>query len=126
MTKKQSDNWMFALILIPVISFVLMGIGYFVLYSLLVHTTLGSTDSIKLIAVVLTLLVPGITSKLFSAKSFFVVMIWIGFTMLAFALNKSGEGNQKEALVIHFLGFQMAATAVSTMLITYQLMNAKK
>jgi len=52
-------------------------------------------------------------------------MVWIGFILAAFALNKTGEGNRSDAMIIHFLGFQMAATAITTMFVSYQLMKQK-
>ena len=117
---------MLALFLVPVIAVAVMGLSYFIIYSLMTQTTVGPSNSIRLIAVMLSFLIPGITSKIFKVKVFQVVMIWIGFTVLAFALDKTVEGNRDNALLVHFLGFQMAATAITTIFISYQLMKQKK
>lgn len=115
------QRWMLALFLIPFLTVFIDGVAFFGVYpAMMPH--FGSDFTIKILIGITTFLIPSLVALIFRKIPMTVAGIWILLTGLGFALEKGGyEGNQNVALFMFFFGFQMIATAISTILVTLKL-----
>ncbi|MFZ4713161.1 MAG: hypothetical protein ACOYL6_05605 [Bacteriovoracaceae bacterium] len=119
-------KWWLPLLVVPFISFFVFVALYAVLYPLLANGVLPfviqSFLAIKLIAIIGSILVPYVTTKIFKVQLLIPCVIWIVLNMIAMVVSPSSfEGNQNLGAAGHLVLYQIGAMILSSIFSSLEL-----